>query len=84
MMLGTLIRFPLIFASGIFIPLEDLPSWARGIAYASPVTYSNNLMHESVRGDSFLAIPICVAALVTFWMVFLLVGAKLQALGKRL
>jgi len=84
MMLGNLIRLPLIFASGIFIPLEDLPAWARGIAFASPLTYSNSLMHQSVGGDSFLATPVCLAALLGFWAIFLLVGAKLQALGKRL
>ena len=84
MMLGNLIRLPLIFVSGIFIPLEDLPAWARGIAHLSPLTYSNSLMHQSVAGDSFLPIPVCLAALLAFWAAFLLAGVKLQALGKRL
>ena len=83
MMLGNLIRFPLIFVSGLFIPLEDLPAWARGIAYLSPLTYSNSLMHESVGGDSSLSTPVCLAALMVFWTAFLLGGAKLQALGRR-
>ena len=37
MMLSLLIKFPLIFISGIFVPLEQLPSW--GLALAA------NLLH---------------------------------------
>ena len=31
MMLGKLICLPLIFVSGIFIPLQDLPTWGKAI-----------------------------------------------------
>jgi len=33
--------------------------------------------------DSHVAIPLSLAALMVFWMAFLLGGAKLQALGRR-
>lgn len=39
MMLATLVKFPVIFVSGIFIPVESLPEWGRLVAYASPLTY---------------------------------------------
>lgn len=39
MMLATLVKFPVIFVSGIFIPVEALPAWGRVVAYASPLTY---------------------------------------------
>ncbi|MFW6206310.1 MAG: ABC transporter permease [Gemmatimonadota bacterium] len=39
MMLATMIKFPIIFVSGVFIPIAELPAWARLIAYASPLTY---------------------------------------------
>ncbi|MFA9517207.1 ABC transporter permease [Halopenitus sp. H-Gu1] len=39
MMLATLIKFPVIFVSGIFVPVENLPEWGRLVAYASPLTY---------------------------------------------
>ncbi|MBM3956832.1 MAG: ABC transporter permease [Gemmatimonadetes bacterium] len=83
MMLGNLVRLPLIFVSGIFIPLQDLPGWARGVAFASPLTYANNLMRASISGDAYLAAPAAVAALLGFWAVFLLAGAKLHAIGKK-
>ena len=83
MMLGNVIRLPLIFVSGIFIPLQDLPQWARGIAFASPLTYCNSLMHQSVSADAYVAIPLSLVALLVFWVAFLSIGAKLQALGRR-
>lgn len=39
MMLSTLIKFPVIFVSGIFVPVEELPVWGQPVAYASPLTY---------------------------------------------
>lgn len=39
MMLATLVKFPVIFVSGIFVPLEKLPDWGQVVAYASPLTY---------------------------------------------
>lgn len=39
MMLATLVKFPVIFVSGIFVPIENLPAWGQSLAYASPLTY---------------------------------------------
>ncbi|MFC4247732.1 ABC transporter permease [Natribaculum luteum] len=39
MMLATLVKFSVIFVSGIFVPVENLPSWGRVVAYVSPLTY---------------------------------------------
>lgn len=83
MMLGNLIRFPLIFVSGIFIPLQDLLAWGRAVAFLSPLTYANNLMQQTVTAGSYLATPVNVAVLLAFWMVFLLGGTRLHALSRR-
>ena len=55
MMLATLVKFPVIFVSGIFVPVQNLPEWGRIVAYASPLTY----LVESTRyglgaGESIL------------------------------
>ena len=39
MMPSTLVRWPLMFISGIFIPLNEMAPWARMVAYLSPLTY---------------------------------------------
>ena len=50
MMLSTLTRFPLIFISGIFLPLSQLEGVPRVLAYFSPLTYLVDLMGFSLRG----------------------------------
>ena len=83
MMLGKLIRLPLIFVSGIFIPLQDLPTWGKAIAFLSPLTYSNSLMHQSIAGSSYLATPLNLVMLLVLWVVFVLAGMKLHTLSKK-
>jgi ABC-2 type transport system permease protein len=38
MMLSSLVRFPLIFISGIFVPIASLQGVARVVVYCSPIT----------------------------------------------
>ena len=38
MMPSTLLRWPLMFISGVFIPLEEMAAWTRVLAYLSPLT----------------------------------------------
>ena len=83
MMLGNLIRLPLIFVSGIFIPLRDLPVWGRAIAFLSPLTYSNSLMNQSIAGSSYLATPLNLGMLLVLWTAFVLAGMKLHALSTK-
>ncbi|MBS3825841.1 ABC transporter permease, partial [Candidatus Bipolaricaulota bacterium] len=47
MMLSTLIKFPLIFVSGIFIPTSKLPGWGEIISQLSPLTYFVDLVRFS-------------------------------------
>jgi ABC-2 type transport system permease protein len=54
MMPSTLIRWPLLFISGVFIPLGELASWARALAYLSPLTYAQDLMNHAVLGAGYL------------------------------
>ena len=83
MMLGNLIRLPLIFVSGIFIPLEDLPRWGTTIAFLSPLTYSNNLMQQGVVGSAYLSTSLSFILLVAFWGGFFLAAVKVHSLSKK-
>ena len=83
MMLGNTLRLPLIFVSGIFIPLQELPSWGRAIAFLSPLTYCNDLLDQSIAGVSYLLTPLNLVMLVAFWAAFLLVGTKVHGLSKK-
>jgi len=54
MMPSTLVRWPLMFISGIFIPLNEMAPWARIVAYLSPLTYAQDLFNHAVLDRGFL------------------------------
>lgn len=71
MMFSSLIRFPLIFISGIFIPLNELGGAARTLSYISPVTYFVDLLNYSLTGQQHLPLLLNFCALMAFSTVFL-------------
>ncbi|MFA4877063.1 MAG: ABC transporter permease [Methanoregula sp.] len=70
MMLSSLIKFPLVFISGIFIPLEQMPAWGLVLAVFSPLSYFTDLVRYSFTGDHFFPVWIDIAALAVFTIVF--------------
>lgn len=85
MMLSALVKFPIVFISGIFIPLAQLPAWGRGIAYISPLTYFTDIARHSIQGQSYLPITIDLLALAGFTVLFIVLAMKLhqQTMPKR-
>ncbi|HOB58876.1 MAG TPA: ABC transporter permease [Methanoregulaceae archaeon] len=70
MMLSSLIKFPLVFISGIFIPLEQMPPWGMALAVCSPLTYFTDLVRYSFTGTNYFPVPGDIAALGMFTVVF--------------
>ncbi len=66
MMLSSLVRLPLIFVSGIFIPLSQLTGWVWILTSLSPLTYLVDLFHEALNGDAVYPpwIDLCVLMVV--------------------
>jgi ABC-2 type transport system permease protein len=77
-MLSTLIKFPLMFISGVFYPLSDMPAFVRIIAYISPLTYFTDLARFAMGGTNFLDISIDIAALVVFTIVTWIIAVKIH------
>ncbi|MGQ9689418.1 MAG: ABC transporter permease [Desulfobaccales bacterium] len=71
MTLMNFFRFPLLFVSGVFMPLADLPFWLKPLALASPLTYVVELLHFSVAAGPPLASP---AVLLTVSLLFVVVS----------
>ncbi|MBA7535232.1 hypothetical protein ES705_27485 [subsurface metagenome] len=71
MMFSSLIRFPLMFISGIFIPLENLQGIARILTYLSPITYLVDIFNFSFKGESSISLIIDFTALFAFTVVFM-------------
>lgn len=70
MMLSSLIKFPLVFISGIFIPLEQMPPWGLALAVFSPLTYFTDLVRYSFTGTNYFPVYGDIAALIVFTTVF--------------
>ncbi len=77
-MIALVVKFPVVFISGIFIPLGELPGWGQAIAYISPLTYFTDIARNSIQGQGHLPVVIDLLALLAFSVVFLLVAMKLH------
>jgi len=76
MMFSSLIRFPLIFISGIFIPLEKLQGIGKGLSYISPITYLVDLFNFSFKGEHFIPLTVDITALLIFSVTFLFLANR--------
>ncbi|NLW77445.1 MAG: ABC transporter permease [Methanomicrobiales archaeon] len=66
MMISNLVKFPLVFISGIFIPLEQMPPWGQMLAWFSPLTYIVDIVRYSYTNSNFLPIIIDFVVLILF------------------
>jgi ABC-2 type transport system permease protein len=66
----NLVRLPLIFISGIFIPLEQVPAMAQVLTYFSPLTYGNDLIHAAYSGTTYFSPVTDIAMLLVFIIIF--------------
>ncbi len=73
----NLVRLPLIFVSGIFIPLDQIPQIGHFITYLSPLTYGNDLIHAAFAGDPHFNPIVDIVMLLFFILVFQLVANHL-------
>ncbi len=73
----NMVRLPLVFISGIFIPLTSIPSYAQFITYFSPLTYGFDLIHSAYSGTSNFDPLVDVGMLVVFILIFQLLADRL-------
>jgi ABC-2 type transport system permease protein len=77
-MISSVVKFPVVFISGIFIPLDELPTWGQAVAYISPLTYFTDIARYSIQGRGHLPIAIDLLVLLAFTALFLVVAMKLH------
>jgi ABC-2 type transport system permease protein len=78
MMLASMIKFPLVFISGVFLPIQQMPEWGRLLAYFSPLTYYTDLVRYSIDGYSYFPVLIDLAVLLIFTIVFLFASIRIH------
>jgi ABC-2 type transport system permease protein len=82
---STLLRWGLLFISGVFVPLPQMGAAARTLAYVSPLTYAQDLMNHAVldRGlvNPWLDLVVLLLGCGVFLVPSLLMHRRSRRLG---
>ncbi len=81
---STMLRWGLLFISGVYVPLSAMSTFARGLAYLSPLTYAMDLMNHAVLGVGLLDPWLDLGVLLLTSVLFLLPSFKLHKRGLKL
>ncbi len=73
MTLLNFFRFPILFISGVFLPVAHLPAWAKPVAMLSPLTHVAEMLRFALSGRAYFSSPAIPAAasvgfLVVSWI----------------
>jgi fucose permease len=74
MMLSNLVRLPLIFVSGVFVPHAQMPAWGRWLAPFSPLSYCADLVRVGFGAVPYWSAGTDVLALCAFTVAFILLA----------
>lgn len=75
--LTSIVQFPLMFLSGIFFPLEFMPSFLRPVAAVMPLTYLGDALRQvMVGGVPFVPLALALAVLAGWLVVCLAISAR--------
>ncbi len=66
MLLSNLVRLPLLFVSGIFLPISRMPAWARCIAPVSPLSYAGDLIRGGFGQKTYFPVWLSPTMLIAF------------------
>jgi ABC-2 type transport system permease protein len=78
LMISSLVKFPLVFISGVFIPVEKMPFFARAIASFSPLTYFTDLVRHLILGINYYSLLLDFLMMVIFALIFLVLAIKIH------
>jgi len=78
MLLSNLIRLPLIFISGVFVPLSQLGDWEWVLTSFSPLTYLVDLFNEAILGNAVYPALLDIAVLVIVILIFVACAKLIQ------
>jgi ABC-2 type transport system permease protein len=68
------VRIPLMFVSGMFIPLEAMPTAGVYAALLSPLTHTLDLLRLGTGGQSFFGMGVNLVVLAVWTLLFLAIG----------
>ncbi len=73
----SVVQFPLMFLSGTFFPIDQMPDFLKVVARVLPLTYlSDALRQVMVNGTPFAPLWVCYAVLLGFLAVCFAISAR--------
>jgi len=69
-------RFPMLFLSGLFFPIDRLPAFLRPISYALPLTYGADILKAGFSEASVIPRYISFIVLAVFCMVLYMLSLR--------
>ena len=76
--IAQVVTFPMLFLSGIFFPLDNMPDWIRPVVSAMPLTYLGDAMRQlMVGGAPVHSMALNVGVLAAFLAVFFGLAVRL-------
>ncbi|MHA1727409.1 MAG: ABC transporter permease [Promethearchaeota archaeon] len=78
MILINFIKFPLLFISGIFIPLKTMPANLVFLSFLSPVTFLTDLLRFCTDGSNFFLYGFDLLMLFVWIIILFIVNLKLH------
>jgi ABC-2 type transport system permease protein len=70
MMLSNLVRLPVIFVSGVFVPIPAMPAWGQWLAPLSPLSYAVDLIRSGFGERSYFGPAVDAGALLASITIF--------------
>jgi len=74
MMLSNLVRLPLIFVSGVFVPLAEMPAWGQWLSPLSPLSYCADMIRVGFGGTPYFSVLLDITALLGFTIASIVVA----------
>ena len=83
MMPLNFVRIPLLFISGVFTPIGELPTWMQAVSMFSPLTHTVELARYASGADAFFGPVLNITILSAYAAAFLFMGIRFHIMNQR-
>jgi ABC-2 type transport system permease protein len=83
MMPLNFVRIPLLFISGVYTPIGELPTWMQTVSMLSPLTHTVELARYASGGETFFGPILNTAILTIYAATFLFMGIRFHIMNQR-
>ncbi len=83
MMPLNFVRIPLLFISGVYTPVSELPSWGQVGSMLSPLTHTIELARYAMGGETFFGPLVNILILTIYTALFLFMGIRFHVMNQK-